>query len=56
MSSAGGINGDDISDIIVGTPWAENYETGQAYVIYGEDSFPSLLEVSSLNGDQRLCY
>ncbi|MDJ1304885.1 MAG: integrin alpha [Candidatus Midichloria sp.] len=39
VSSAGDINGDDISDIIVGAPWTENYETGQAYVIYGEDFF-----------------
>ncbi|WP_410517897.1 integrin alpha [Candidatus Midichloria mitochondrii] len=39
MSSAGDINGGDISDIIVGAPWAENYETGQAYVIYGEGLF-----------------
>ena len=48
VSGAGDINGDGISDLIVGSP---NYAEGEAYVIYGnKGSWSSPLSLSSLNG------
>ncbi|MBN9564649.1 MAG: FG-GAP repeat protein [Alphaproteobacteria bacterium] len=49
VSQAGDINGDGISDVIVGAPATQN-NVGQAYVVYGNKVFPSLINSSSLNG------
>ncbi len=46
VASAGDINGDGVSDLIIGTP-----RTGPNYVIFGRRTgFSSTLELSSLNG------
>ncbi|MEM9568103.1 MAG: integrin alpha, partial [Cyanobacteria bacterium P01_E01_bin.34] len=54
-SGAGDINGDGISDLIVGSPSVdgegEGNDPSQSYVIFGSSAgFPSSIEVSALNG------
>ena len=50
VSGAGDVNGDGISDIIIGADGA-NYNTGQSYVVYGNrNGFAPFLNLSSLNG------
>jgi Ca2+-binding RTX toxin-like protein len=50
LSSAGDINGDGISDLIVGASGA-NHNTGRSYVVFGRATgFESVLDLSALNG------
>lgn len=52
VASAGDFNGDKISDIIVGAPFA-NASAGKAYVVFGRKknvSFPAQIAASSLDG------
>ncbi len=56
-SSAGDVNGDGIGDMIMGAPHVDHgeptvaLETGQAYVIFGANSFSSSFDLSTLNGE-----
>ena len=53
VSSAGDINGDGFSDLIIGASTASPHGTysGAAYVVFGKSSgFTATLELSSLNG------
>ena len=59
VSGAGDINGDGVSDILVGAPrgsiGGSNTESGVAYVIFGKDEdqgafFPAKYDVSTLDG------
>lgn len=56
-SSAGDVNGDGIDDVIMGAPHVDHGEptvalgTGQAYVIFGGNSFSSSFDLSTLNGE-----
>jgi len=52
VSTAGDINGDGKSDLVLGAPgaaWVAN-GTGSAYVIFGQSSFPSSLNLATLDG------
>lgn len=52
ISAAGDFNNDGIDDIIVGAPHKEVngiYSAGEAYVIFGSNSFPATLSVENLN-------
>ena len=51
--SSGDINGDNITDLLIGAPYAPSpaTEPGQTYVIFGSKSlFPASIDLSSLNG------
>ena len=53
VASAGDVNGDGISDILIGARNAapNGIESGESYVVFGSTtSFPSGFELSSLNG------
>ena len=59
VSSAGDINGDGFDDVIIGAPEYDAFSVfsgfiipvGKSYVVFGSDeSFPSVLELSSLDG------
>ena len=54
VSSAGDVNGDGITDLIVGAWHASpgnRVQAGQAYVVFGRQTlFPSVFELSSLDG------
>ena len=54
VSTAGDINGDEIDDLIVGTPGADPnvYDSGTSYVVFGGAGVGSggNLELSALNG------
>lgn len=54
VSGAGDINGDDISDLIIGTDDASpggNNGAGESYVIFGDDAgFGAIFDLSTLNG------
>jgi hypothetical protein len=48
--SAGDINGDGMTDLLIGAPGAEN-SMGVSYVVFGSvTTFPSTMSLSSLNG------
>ena len=50
--SAGDFNGDGLSDLIIGAPYADpgSSNEGQTYVVFGQASFAATLSVSDLNG------
>lgn len=53
VANAGDINGDGYDDILIGAPDASpgNKESiGQAYAVFGGQSFPPVFNLSSLNG------
>jgi hypothetical protein len=53
VSAAGDINGDDIDDLIVGSPFADSdgTDSGRSYVIFGSDQgLPNPFNLSTLNG------
>ena len=47
MNTAGDINGDGVSDLVLGYPYAGN---GTSYVVFGNRKFTSLFDLASLNG------
>jgi hypothetical protein len=49
VAGAGDINNDGINDILIGAPSANN-GVGEAYVLFGQKTFPAVISVSSLNG------
>ncbi len=52
VSSAGDINSDGMTDIIIGAIAADNSEgdvSGQAFIIFGGDDFPGVFDLSTLN-------
>jgi len=56
VSSAGDINGDGISDLLIWAPESDSYSTGSTYVVFGRDttidgtSFPEELRLEDLDG------
>ncbi|MEM1081101.1 MAG: hypothetical protein AAGH65_05920 [Pseudomonadota bacterium] len=53
VSSAGDVNGDGITDIIIGAPEGDNFffSTGRSYVVFGSDMrMPNPFNLSNLNG------
>ncbi len=51
---AGDVNGDGYGDVIIGAPDASpggKENIGQAYVVFGQPSFPPSFPLASLNGD-----
>jgi len=51
VNCAGDVNGDGISDIIIGAPYA-NDQSGSAYVIYGKKAGHNNMETSSLKQEE----
>lgn len=50
VSGVGDVNGDDIDDILIGDPFADN-RAGQSYIVFGsKGSWPAVIELSMLNG------
>ena len=50
VSSAGDVNADNTTDVIIGAPYANN-NTGQSYIIFGSKvGFSSIFELKNLNG------
>ncbi|MEO1434667.1 MAG: T9SS type A sorting domain-containing protein [Bacteroidota bacterium] len=53
VSSAGDVNGDGSTDLIIGADAADpngDNQAGQAYVVYGSTNFPASLALSTLDG------
>jgi hypothetical protein len=49
VGTAGDVNGDGKTDLVLGAPYTNN-NRGAAYVIFGQSSFPSFFNLSTLNG------
>lgn len=51
VSGAGDVNGDNISDILIGSKYAGEDRTAQSYVVFGrKEVWPSFINLDSLNG------
>ena len=54
VHSGGDFNGDEISDLAIGAPRAQNeegeIEVGEGYIVFGRSAFPTVLELSELGG------
>lgn len=53
VGGAGDVNGDGISDLVLGDLFADpsgRQNAGRAYVIFGRPSFPATFDLTSLNG------
>jgi hypothetical protein len=48
LSGAGDVNNDGVGDVIIGAP-GNNSNTGAAYIFYGNDSMPSLIDAIDAN-------
>ena len=56
ISGIGDINGDDVSDFIIGAP-GNSSATGRAYLIYGNiNGFPAQFNITSLNGQNGFIF
>jgi hypothetical protein len=51
VSSAGDVNGDGFDDVLIGDPRFDSYE-GRAYLVYGQASFSSPVELGTLSENQ----
>jgi Putative Ig domain/FG-GAP repeat len=49
VNTAGDINGDGKADLVLGAPFSYS-NSGAAYVIFGQSSFPASFNLSTLNG------
>ena len=49
IAPAGDVNGDGRFDLVIGAPYAAAH-TGEAYVVFGQASYPAALNLSALNG------
>jgi Ca2+-binding RTX toxin-like protein len=49
VASAGDVNGDGYSDILVGAPSADGY-AGRSYVVFGRSSFTASVDLTALDG------
>ncbi|MBR8828208.1 MAG: FG-GAP repeat protein [Gomphosphaeria aponina SAG 52.96 = DSM 107014] len=57
VSNAGDINGDNIDDVIIGSPAADpnGSYSGKSYIVFGKDGdFPSEVELADLDGTNGL--
>jgi hypothetical protein len=50
VGTTGDINGDGKDDLVLGAPMTYSNNRGAAYVIFGQSSFPSSFNLSTLNG------
>jgi hypothetical protein len=50
VNTAGDINGDGKTDLVLGAPFTYSNQNGAAYVIFGQSSFPPFFNLSTLNG------
>ena len=52
VSSAGDVNNDGVDDVMVGARFADpnGSESGETYVVFGQNSFAATLELSDLDG------
>lgn len=48
-AAAGDVNGDGRDDIVIGAPFAADH-SGEAYVVFGQQSPPAVVELDTLNG------
>jgi hypothetical protein len=53
VSGAGDINGDGFADVIIGNAVANNF-AGVSYIVYGDKSLPSTINLGSLNATQGI--
>lgn len=57
VSNVGDINGDGFDDVVIGSPYADpngNLDAGASYVIYGNDSLPSTIDLANLISAQSI--
>ncbi len=51
VSGAGDVNGDGIDDVVIGAPYAGQYNSGESYVVFGTNAgFAANLALSDLDG------
>lgn len=52
VAAAGDVNGDGRDDVLIGSPYArgESATAGRTYVLFGRDSYPTRLDISTLDG------
>lgn len=56
VSGAGDVNGDNITDILIGA-WGANDGAGEGYVVFGGNvSWPAVIDLSSLNGSNGFAF
>ncbi|MEO1278339.1 MAG: GC-type dockerin domain-anchored protein [Planctomycetota bacterium] len=53
LGSAGDLNGDGFEDLAVGAPFGGGFRGG-VYIFFGGESFPAVVDASTLNGEDGL--
>jgi len=53
VSLIGDVNGDGMNDFVIGAPGAD-YDTGAAYVVFGQETWPATVDLRDLDGSDGL--
>ncbi len=53
LKYVGDVNGDGIGDLLIGAPNSAGHQPGEAFVVFGQESWPPIIKISELIDDKK---